>query len=174
MSFPNWIEPLEDRQLLAAIPIPTNINLSKMRGNQSEGAVAVDPTNGNHIFVVSNIDRGDGLFTARSTDGGTHWSKQVIADGFDNLVAACCDPSAAFDESGNLFVGYINNDTDEVLVIRSSNGGRSFSRMDHFNGDIDQPTVTAGEGSVWVTFEQDTHIFAAGAHVSGLGRVGSF
>ena len=168
------MEPLEERQLLASIPIPTNINLSKMRGSQSEGAVAVDPTNASRIFVVANIDRGDGLFTSRSRDGGAHWTKNIIADGLDSLVPACCDPSASFDEFGNLFVGYINNDTNEVLVIRSGNGGQSFSRLDHFNGDIDQPTVTSGEGSVWVTFEQDQHIFASGARVSGLGRVGSF
>ena len=168
------MEQLEERQLLAGTPIPANINLSQMRGSQSEGAVSVDPTNGNRIFVVSNIDRGDGLFTARSSDGGAHWSKNIIADGFDSLVPACCDSSAVFDEFGNLFVGYINSDTDEVLIIRSSNGGQSFSRLDHFDGDIDQPTVTAGEGSVWVTFEQDEHVFASGARVSGLGRVGSF
>ena len=165
------MEPLEERQLLA---VPLNINLSKMRGSQSEGAVAVDPTNPSRIFVVSNIDRGDGLFTSRSSDGGAHWSKTLIADGFDDLVPACCDPSAAFDEFGNLFVGYINNDTDEVLVIRSTNAGQSFSRLDHFDGDIDQPTVTAGHGMVWVTFEQDEHVFASGARVTGKGQIGAF
>jgi hypothetical protein len=166
-----WMEPLEERQLLA---VPLNINLSKMRGSQSEGAIAIDPTNSSRMFVVSNIDRGDGLFTARSSDGGAHWTKNIIADGFDSLVPACCDPSATFDEFGNLFVGYINNDTDEVLVIRSTNAGQNFSRLDHFDGDIDQPTVTAGKGSVWVTFEQDEHIFASGARVSGKGVTGTF
>jgi hypothetical protein len=165
------MERLEERQLLA---VPLNINLSKMRGSQSEGAVAIDPTNASRIFVVSNIDRGDGLFTARSSDGGAHWSKTIIADGFDSLTPACCDPSAVFDEFGNLFVGYINNDTDQVNIIRSTNAGQSFSRLARFEGDIDQPTVTAGAGSVWVTFEQDEHIFAAGARVTGKGLIGSF
>src|SRR5215212_4874731 len=105
-----FIEHLEPRQLLAAIA--ANINLSRMRGSQSEGAAAVDPTNSNRIFVVSNIDRGDGLFTARSSNGGKSWSKRVIANGSDSLVRACCDPSATFDEFGNLYVGYINDDTD--------------------------------------------------------------
>jgi hypothetical protein len=175
MSIPHWIEQLENRRLLAANPIPANINLTRMRGNQAEGAVAVDPTNANRIFILSNIDRGDGLFTARSSDGGVHWSKTVIADGSDGLVPACCDPSAVFDEFGNLFVGYINSDnTDEVLIIRSGNGGQSFSRLESFSGDVDQPTVTAGEQGVWVTFEQDQSIFVSGARVTGLGRVGSF
>ena len=79
------MEPLEERQLLASIPIPTNINLSKMRGSQSEGAVTVDPTNANRIFVVSNIDRGDGLFTSRSSDGGAHWSGQFYVNDNTNF-----------------------------------------------------------------------------------------
>src|SRR5688572_9362380 len=68
-----FIEALEARELLAAVP--ENINLSRMNGSQSEGAIAVDPTNASRIFVVSNIDRGDGLFTARSSNGGETWSK---------------------------------------------------------------------------------------------------
>jgi len=167
-----WIEALEGRELLAAVP--ANINLSQMRGSQSEGAIAIDPTNSNRIFVVSNIDRGDGLFTARSNDGGKNWSTRIIANGRDSLTRACCDGSAVYDEFGNLFVGYINDDTDQVVILRSGNGGETFSRLASWDGDIDQPTVTAGEGSVWVTFEQEEHIFAAGARVSGLGNVGSF
>src|SRR6266566_6740101 len=167
------LEMLEGRVLMA-VTIPANINLTRMRGSQSEGAIAVDPNNSNRIFIVSNIDRGDGLFTTRSSNGGASWSKQLIADGFDDLEPACCDSSASFDEFGNLFVGYINTDTNQVVIARSGNGGSTFSEVDHFSGDIDQPTLTAGEGSVWVTFERDHHIFAAGARVSGLGRVGSF
>src|ERR1051325_976059 len=112
------MEPLEERQLLA---VPLNINLSQMRGSQSEGAVAVDPTNANRIFVVSNIDKDDGLFTSRSSDNGAHWHENIIADDSDSLAPACCDPSAVFDEFGNLFVGYINSDTDQVHIIRSTN-----------------------------------------------------
>src|SRR3954471_17380817 len=122
-------ESLEGR-LLLAVAIPANINLRRMRGSQSEGAVTVDPNNSNRIFIVSNIDRGDGLFTTRSTNGGQTWSKQIIADGFDDLEPACCDSSASFDEFGNLFVGYINTDTDQVVIARSSNGGQSFSEVD--------------------------------------------
>ena len=78
------MEMLEGRVLLA-VTIPANINLTRMRGSQSEGVIAVDPNNSNRIFVVSNIDRGDGLFTTRSSNGGASWSKQLIADGFDDL-----------------------------------------------------------------------------------------
>ena len=92
------MERLEERQLLAVVP--TNINLSKMRGSQSEGAVAIDPTNANRIFVMSNIDRGDGLFTARSSDGGAHWTKALIAEGAEEILEALED-EALGDEAGD-------------------------------------------------------------------------
>jgi len=39
---------------------------------------------------------------------------------------------------------------------------------------VDQPTVTTGEGSVWVTWSNNGIMQAAGARVSGLGQVGKF
>src|ERR1041385_1795895 len=168
-----FIERLELRVLMAA-HVPQNINLSQMFDNQSEGAIAIDPSNPNRIFAFSNIEFGDGLFTARSSDGGKNWSRKLIANDRDNLVPACCDPTASFDEFGNLFLGYVNSDTDAVQVIRSADGGKTFSRMATFAGDIDQPTVVAAEGSVWVAFNKGEHFFAAGAAVSGLGVVGAF
>src|SRR5438552_6689398 len=92
------IEPLEQRALLAAAPIPQNINLSRMFDNQSEGAIAIDPTNPSRMFALSNIEFGDGLFAAISSNGGKTWSRKLIADDSDNLVPACCDPTASFDE----------------------------------------------------------------------------
>src|SRR3954466_5197715 len=127
------MEMLEGRVLMA-VTIPANINLTRMRGSQSEGAIAIDPNNSNRIFILSNIDRGDGLFTTRSSNGGKSWSKQIIADGSDDLEPACCDSSTAFDEFGNLFIGYINTDTDRVIIARSSDGGQSFTEVDHFSG----------------------------------------
>lgn len=167
------IEALESRTLLSAA-VPTNINLSKMRANEAEGAIAVDPSNPQRVFALSNIEHGDGLFGAVSSDGGATWSTRTFATGHDNLIAACCDPSAAFDSFGNLFVGYVNSATDAVQVIRSSNGGSTFARVTTFRGDIDQPTVTVGPGSVWITYERDNKIFASGASVSALGSVGAF
>src|SRR5579864_6942749 len=94
------IESLEPRRLLSS-SFP-NINVSKMLGNQAEGAIAVDRANPSKLFAVSNIDVGDGLMAATSGDGGSTWSQKTIANDKDGLPAACCDPSAEFDSFGNL------------------------------------------------------------------------
>ena len=39
---------------------------------------------------------------------------------------------------------------------------------------VDQPTITAGQGEVWVVFNAGGPMFATGAPVTGLGQVGAF
>lgn len=179
------LEVLEAREMLSAstvirrvdsiTPAPAaNINLSKMSRNQSEGAIAINPNNPNQIFAMSNIDIGDGLLTSRSSDGGQTWSNKLIASGHDGLPRACCDPSAVFDESGNLFIGYINSATNQADVAMSTDGGGSFQIIGQWNGNVDQPTVTAAQGQVWVTFGKSDLVYAAGAKVNGLGSVNGF
>src|SRR6516162_8517153 len=99
-------EPLEPRRLLSS-SFP-NVNISRMPGNQAEGAIAIDKADPSKLFAVSNIDVGDGLVAATSSDGGATWSRRTIADDKDSLPAACCDPSAEFDSFGNLFLAYLN------------------------------------------------------------------
>src|SRR5438034_4341095 len=38
--------------------VSPNINISQRTGNQSEGAIALDPTNPNRLFMVSQVDSG--------------------------------------------------------------------------------------------------------------------
>ncbi len=172
------MEGLERRELLSGTPavtgIPHNINISRMRDNQSEGALAIDPGNPKRVFALSNMEYDNALFGAFSSDGGTTWSKRLVATGGDGLVSACCDPSATFDESGNLYIAYLNAAEDAIQVAISTNGGRSFSKLTAFKGDLDQPTVTAAEGSVWVMYQKSGQITASGAAVTGLGKVGKF
>lgn len=177
-------EPLESRQLLsvpthyhskvAPPPVPTNVNLSKMAENQSEGAIAIDPSHPNRIFAASNLEWDEGLFAAYSTDGGTTWSTKTIANGRDGLIPALSDPTVAFDEYGNLFVGYMSSDGGSVVVAMSANGGKTFQRLARITGDTDQPTVTAAKGQVWVTYQWGDRVAASGAKVSGLGKVTRF
>jgi hypothetical protein len=127
------------------------------------------------MFEISNIDVGDGLLAATSDDGGVTWSRRLIASASqDTLPPACCDPSAAFDSFGNLFVTYLSSDTNQILVLQSTDAGHSFTLLGKFRGDVDQPTIVTGPGSVWVTFEYNSSMAATGAPVTGLGTVGSF
>src|SRR5579864_4111318 len=91
--------------LVAAPPTtPTNIDVSQLSNNESEEAIAVNPTNPNNIVIVTNVVvPAAGLFAAVSFDGGSTWATRIIGDN-DNLGAACCDPSLSFDEFGNLFL----------------------------------------------------------------------
>lgn len=156
------------------ISVGTNVNISRATGNQCEGAIAVNPTNPQRLFIASNLDSGAGLFGGVSTNGGATWTTRTVATGSDGIAAACCDPSASFDSFGNLFLCYINSAATAVVVARSSDSGATFSPVTTFTGSIDQPTINTGPGTVWVTYFSSSGIVARGATVTGLGVVGAF
>src|SRR5256885_9146803 len=149
-----------ERRLLFASAFP-NINVSRSPGNHAEGTIVVDPTNPARLFTASNAP-GVGLLGAVSTDFGATWTRRSIADepaaGFDlspdGLAPACCDPSAAFDRFGNLYLTYARDADHGVDVVRSTDGGATFITVASLGGDLDQPTVTTGGDSVWVTFKR--------------------
>ena len=165
-------EPLEPRTLLSSAF--ANVNISKTPGNQAEGAIAVDRADPSKLFAVSNIDVGDGLLVGTSNDGGASWNHRLIANDKDGLPPACCDPSAAFDQFGNLFLAYLDSKGDQIEVLRSTDAGQSFALFGQFNGNVDQPTVVTGPGSVWLTYDRGDGVAATGAADSGLGVVGTF
>jgi hypothetical protein len=165
-------EVLERRRLLSGAV--ANINVSKALGNQAEGAIVVDRADTSKMFAVTNIDVGDGLLAATSTDGGNSWAHRIIANDKDGLPAACCDPSASFDSLGNLFLTYLNNNTNAVVVLRSTDAGQNFTLLTEFHGNFDQPTVTTEVGAMWVEWDSPDGIAVSGAADSGLGDTGVF
>jgi hypothetical protein len=170
---------------------PTNIDVSQRHDNESEETVAVNPTNPNNIVIVTNVASPvNALFEGVSFDGGATWSTKLIADN-DNLGIACCDPSLSFDNYGNLFMTYLYNVGNVVPIALSTDGGVSFNLIANImkppkqslsaSGErrglfrfVDQPTITAAEGEVWVVFNGGGPIVATGAPVTGLGKVGNF
>ena len=166
-------EPLEPRTLFdSAFP---NVNVSRTSGNQAEGTIAVDPSNPSRLFAASNAP-GVGLFASTSSDGGVTWTGRIVLENDPTLdspgpPAACCDPSAAFDRFGNLFLAYAHDKGEGVEVVWSPDGGGTFQSAGTFAGRLDQPTIATGSDSVWVTFQRNGSVVAAGARV---GRAGSF
>lgn len=173
-----------------------NINISKLETTQGEPVIAIDPMNPNNLFafsVTEVIPRG--LFASFSMDGGATWhysdpSDGTIADGGDPpLPQARVDPSAAWDNFGNLFISYLGGDK-KVHIAVSVDGGRNFTFLTSLGRDVgpgdldpgaDFPTIDAGAGSVWVTYKDGaavgtTPIMASGAAVTGLGptNIGAF
>jgi hypothetical protein len=175
---------------------PPNVDVSRRHLNESEEAIAVNPTNPNNIVIFTNIGHGEagltaGMFLAVSFDGGATWQTRIVGNN-DNLGDACCDPSLSFDEYGNLFMTYLYQVENQVPIALSTDGGLTFNLIANIvappkgtptksSGDnrglfrfVDQPTITAARGEVWVIFNAGGPLFATGAPVTGLGQVGAF
>jgi Ca2+-binding RTX toxin-like protein len=143
-----------------------NVDVTRLRGDDAEATVAIDPRDPDQAFVAVNP-----VTARRSTNGGFTWKKAGSGIG-----KSCCDNAAAWDSFGNLFLTNINNSLDRIPLYLSTNGGAKFKKLLDLNSspEIDQPTVKAGPGSVWVTWNEDETIVARGAAVTGLGDVGPF
>lgn len=187
-------EALERRQLFAVLAplelgVGQNVNISRTFSNQNEGAIAIDPTNPARMFAAAVIDdfetgpldppvNEDAIFTAFSEDAGATWTAQLVGTGVDGFAPACCDPSVAWDEFGNLYFTYLGADPVSgeraIELLLSADGGRTFRNIFRFVGRSDQPTVVAAEGMVWVNFETGREQVATGARVVGLNAVEPF
>jgi hypothetical protein len=163
-----------------ALTVQTNVNVTRLAGNQAEGAIGVDPTNPRRVVTVANeLAAGTGLAVGVSTDGGATWATRVIANGSDSLPAACCDPTVSWDSNGTLFVAYLdaNVNSGAVHVLLSTDGGQSFSVVGNLDSgtSVDQPTITTGAGTVWVTWTSAAdQVSASGAQITGFGTVSAF
>jgi hypothetical protein len=170
---------------------PTNIDVSQRPGNESEEAIAVNPTNPKNIVMVTNVEfPAAGMFEGVTFDGGKTWTRSLIGNN-DNLLDACCDPSLSFDRYGNLFMGYLFNVEKRVPIALSTDGGLHFhiiAQIQEPAGSstltandrkglfrfVDQPTITTAENEVWIVFNGGGPMVASGATVTGLGQVGAF
>src|SRR3989440_7347507 len=114
-----------------AVSIPANVDVSHRHLNESEEAIAVNPTNRNNIVIVTNVGHREaglsaGMLEGVSFDGGATWTTHLIGTN-DNLGDACCDPSLSFDEYGNLFLTYLYQVENEVPIALSTDGGLTFN-----------------------------------------------
>jgi hypothetical protein len=140
-----------------------DVNMSELGGNQLEVSIVVDPKDSDRQFAFSNGERDDtisGLFAAYSIDGGETWfhvdpTDGFIADAYDSLTRACCDPTATWDEFDNLWIAYLDDFLNPAIVVAvSTDGGMSFVEVDGFGSNADQPSIASGPGSVWLTYAQ--------------------
>ena len=148
--------------------VGTNVNVSKQSGYNGEGTIAIDRADPTKLFAGFNNLSDVGQWM-HSTDSGATWTAST------GIASSCCDNAAAADSYGNIFLTNINGDLNAIPLYLSTNGGAAFRLKATIDtGSIDQPTVKAGPGSVWVTWNADGTLQARGAAVTGLGTVGSF
>ncbi len=174
-----------------AVTINAPSNATARNGDEDESAVAVNPNNTQQIAVMTNGVAGDfGLPLSISSNGGQTWTRTVFGTGTgagqDGRPAACCDPTLAWDDHGNLFVGYLFRDTANnqpwvrsIELYVTTDLGATFTNVgpvDTANATspvLDQPTVVAAENSVWVTWRDDSGgIAVRGRSVTGAGTFG--
>jgi hypothetical protein len=187
------MERLENRLAPATtLTVGPNIDISQLPGDQSEAAIAIDPINPQHWVAVSNdiAALSAGMSANRiyiSDDAGAHWSSRLLSNGDNTGTLGQGDPTVTFDQFGNLFFSYIDQEggLEGVRVAVSFDGGSTFPVVDSIDFqplgpaglDIDHPAIAVGAGMVWVEYARlDTpvNVFAAGARVTGLGAVGPF
>ncbi|MEP7060604.1 MAG: sialidase family protein [Actinomycetota bacterium] len=192
--------------VLAALPasaaVPTNINVSQLKNNQTEAAIAVDPTNPQNVVVVSNLEKNYGLMLGVSHDGGATFLRSTFANGTDprrSFGKACCDPTMSWDTYGNLFLVWLDGtDYGIIRIALSIDAGDTWTQIgpyepaeppsapiaqglptrtddpDGRGSSVDQPTVTTGAGAVWMAWNNKGSMQAVGAAVNGLGILTPF
>jgi hypothetical protein len=174
--------------------------VSQQTGNEAEDTIAVNPTNTDNIVAMSVLPGPSlGIFEGVSFDGGQTWTRQTLGDD-DELGIICCDQQLAWDEFGNLWMVYLD-ETPNVPIALSTDGGLTFTKVaeiiptkpkgsrspkgsgskgngadDKGTSSADQPSISAGAGSVWVSYTSYPAVVvqASGAPVTGLGQLGSF
>jgi hypothetical protein len=125
---------------------PTVVNVSHRVTSQSEAAVAASPLDPNDVVIASNVQHGYGIFVAVSHDGGATWSRRVIGDA-DAFGRACCDPTIAWDPSGNLFltwIGYGKLSYPAVMpVLLSTDAGDTWTVLTRIKPPAPAPSPRA-------------------------------
>lgn len=168
---------LSEQPALATLIMGTNLNVTKLSGNQTETTIAINPLNPQNLFVAANNGTfpTPGIFRY-STNGGATW----FASDVTTLPTACCDEASAWDNFGNLFVTYLTVIGSTAAVGLSTNGGASFALLFQSTNNIDQPSIAVGPGgayapgSVWLTFAGPSGLTVHSAAVNGFGSVGAF
>ncbi|HET7806938.1 MAG TPA: sialidase family protein [Gaiellaceae bacterium] len=163
--------------LATAAGPPVNRDVTVMSGNEAENAIAVNPANPSNVVAMSTLpDVVAGLAVGVSFDGGQTWTRRVTGTAGDPLGEICCDQQLAWDRFGNLWMTYLVNTNGHVLVALSTDGGISFTKVADVVTNGDQPSIAAGQNSVWISYTASPgkQVQAFGAPVFGLGRFGSF
>ncbi len=133
-------------------------------GQQAETSMAVNPINPLNLVAVWRDFRGPDFGTAAFTgigfsmDGGLTWRSQVV-----NVPGSLFlfDPSVTADRHGNFYVAFGNNVNPSpqyslLEVMKSTDGGKTFSPPVNAGIIVDKPWITADPDSDTIYAIADT------------------
>jgi Beta-propeller repeat len=182
-----YVVAVQVHDLIRQVVFTPSVDVSRRNLSQTNGNIAIDPSNLSRMFVTSNTGSPTkGLFASYSTDGGVTWNGRVMADGHDGLPVSTGSAQLAWDKYGNLFVVYLDDQIQAgVVVALSKDGGKNFTALHIFgtSGGFDQPSIAVGPGfagqapdSVWIAMTDvgSREIAVTGAAVTGPGQVDAF
>lgn len=126
------------------VPVRVADDVTSDSVQQSETAVAADPSNRNRVLVAVNHNIVPAYMAAWLTDdGGGSWTRlrlpneTVTPAGYQSSATVCCDPTAAADDDGNLWVGALtcvagvptdcSSNGSRVVVARVPAGGSAYT-----------------------------------------------
>ena len=180
---------------LGAVPtkmtVGTNVNTTKMSGNQLETEIAVNPLNANNLVVVGvNQNKNSAaMVVSRSFDGGKTWSVVGLGaaqDGFSGSTPRV-DPHVTFDGYGTAYVTYMVASSKRelrIMVSQSVDGGATWTTRTAVSGlglGVDYPFFATGPDAtrlsrqtLWLGFtdtrtKQIKMVVARGTSKGGLG-----
>lgn len=175
------------------LSVATNVNASKLSGNQLETEIAYNPTNPNNVVIVAQNQNNNSanLLISRSFDGGKTWAQTSIGSAQDKLSGSTprVDPHVTFDAFGNAYVAYMvasSSSELRIIVARSSDGGGSWTAQTAVSGlglGPDFPFIATGPDAtnlsrqtVWVGVTDDNarRVKIVAARSTGLGNLGAF
>ena len=123
------------------------------------------------VWLDKRGAKGTKLYSARSTDGGITWSRNVaVYQSPGGSICECCHPSAAIDAAGQLLVMWRNSvDGSRDLYLTTSRDGASFSTPRKLgNGTwklnacpMDGGGLAASSNRIVTAWRRDSDVFLA-------------
>jgi uncharacterized repeat protein (TIGR01451 family) len=194
-----WSGTADGQGLQPNLNVGLNIDVSKLKGNESDAVIAINPQNTKQLFIAGDTNVNSvasaGLFGRYSINSGTTW----LASSLTNLPAGAY-PAVAWDNYGNLFLAYVDGFFMGTDLAVSTNGGVSFNLVTNLasTNTTLEPRIAVGSGStngialgssptngngatngsLWVFYKDYSLAYsplvAQGVPVTGLGSIGSF
>ncbi|HJQ82472.1 MAG TPA: sialidase family protein [Candidatus Binatia bacterium] len=123
-----------------------DVNVSQLPGNEAEVTIDVNPTDPQNLVVAGHAPGFQTMNTFYTLDGGSTWSRVSLGAAADDLLATSrFDPTVAFDDDGNVYVGYGANVTVggnrrvTVVVCKSTDKGVSYAQCRYVNTNANIP-----------------------------------